>query len=104
MLLGALRLLMGASSRREAVGPDGDESVVDGRFLFTGAEEVTLRRRVTTEGRSKAYVDGSMVPAKALRERTRGDIEVVGQLDHMLLTTPNGARRLVDGALTGVGT
>ncbi|MEA2002830.1 MAG: AAA family ATPase [Actinomycetota bacterium] len=103
MLLGALRLLMGTASRRESVGPFGDESVVDGRFMFESDDEVTIRRRVTSEGRSKAYVDGSMVPAKALQERTGGRIEVVGQHDHMLLATPSGARRLVDSALSPAG-
>ncbi len=103
MLLGALRLLMGTSSRRESVGPFGDEAVVDGRFLFQPHEEVTIRRRVTSEGRSKAYVDDSMVPAKALQERTGGHVEVVGQHDHMLLATPSGARRLVDSALSPAG-
>lgn len=102
MLLGALRLLMGASSRRESVGPAGDEAVVDGRFLFDEGE-LTLRRRVTSEGRSKAYVDGSMVPAKALLERMGSRVEVVSQHDHMLLTTRNGARQLVDSSLTGKG-
>jgi DNA repair protein RecN (Recombination protein N) len=100
MLLGALRMLLGASSRRELVGPSSPESVVDGRFLF-GDDEVTLRRRVTSEGRSKAYIDGNMVPARALQEKTDGRVEVVGQHDHMLLTTRRGARRLVDGALGG---
>ena len=102
MLLGALRLLLGASSRRDLVGPFGDESVVDGRLLL-GGDEVTLRRRVTAEGRSKAYVDGAMVPAKALAERTAGSIEVVGQHDHMLLTSAGGARELVDSALSDKG-
>ncbi|MDJ0954099.1 MAG: AAA family ATPase [Acidimicrobiia bacterium] len=103
MLLGALRLLMGAASRRELVGPFAGEAVVDGRFVVDGEEEVTLRRRVTGEGRSKAYVDGSMVPAKALQERMSGRVEVVGQHDHMLLTTAHGARTLVDGALGPAG-
>ncbi len=102
MLLGALRLLMGASSRRDLVGPFGAEATVDGRLVL-GDDEVTLRRRVTGEGRSKAYVDGAMVPAKALTERTTGRIEVVGQHDHMLLTSASGARRLVDSALDGAG-
>ena len=102
MLLGALRLLMGAPSKREAVGPSDIESVVDGRFLFN-EEEVTLRRRVTAEGRSKAYVDGGMVPAKALQERTAGHVEVIAQNDHMLLTTEGGARRLLDSALSEEG-
>jgi DNA repair protein RecN (Recombination protein N) len=103
MLLGALRLLMGFSSRRELVGPFADEAAVDGRFLFNGDEEVTLRRRVTGAGRSKAYIDGSMVPAKALQERLGDRVEVVGQHDHMLLTTRGGARRLVDSNLSAAG-
>jgi len=103
MLLGALRLLMGTSSRRDLVGGFGDESVVDGRFIFQPEEEVTIRRRVTAEGRSKAYLDGSMVPAKALQERTAARVEVVGQHDRMLLTTAGGARRLVDSALGAGG-
>ena len=103
MLLGALRLLMGTASRRASVGPFGDEAVVDGRFMFAEGDEVTLRRRVTSEGRSRAYVDGSMVPARALLERTTGRIEVVGQHDHMLLATANGARQLVDSALSPQG-
>jgi DNA repair protein RecN (Recombination protein N) len=102
MLLGALRLLMGTQSRREFVGAFGAEAVVDGRLVLAG-DEVTLRRRVTGEGRSKAYVDGAMVPAKALSERTEGHIEVVGQHDHMLLTSATGARILVDGALEAGG-
>lgn len=102
MLLGALRLLMGSAGKRELVGPVAEQSTVDGRFLL-GDDEVTLRRRVTAEGRSKAYLDGSMVPARALQERTRGSVEIVGQHDHMLLTSPGGARVLVDGALGGAG-
>ncbi len=103
MLLGALRLLMGTSARRDLVGPAGGESLVDGRFLFNDGDEVTMRRRVNREGRSKAYLDGSMVPAKALQEKTSAHIEVVGQHDHMLLTTPNGARSLVDAAFGAAG-
>ena len=102
MLLGALRLLMGVTSRRDSVGPFGDEATVDGRIVL-GDDEVTLRRRVTVDGRSKAYLDGAMVPARALAERTAGHIEVVGQHDHMLLTSSTGARRLVDSALDDDG-
>ena len=44
-----------------------------------------------------------MVPARALQERTRGHVEIVGQHEHMLLSTPAGARRLLDGALSNAG-
>ena len=63
MLLGALRLLMGASARSDSIGPDGDEALVEGRFLI-GDEELVVSRRVT-EGRSRAYMAGGMVSARA---------------------------------------
>ena len=44
-----------------------------------------------------------MVPAKALQERTASRVEVVGQHDHMLLTTSSGALRLIDEALSKSG-
>jgi len=102
MLLGALRLLTGASARRDLVGPMGEEATVDGRFI-AGGEESTVKRRVTAEGRSKAYLDGSMVPVRALQERAAGQVEVIGQHDHMMLTSQHGARQLVDGALGSAG-
>lgn len=98
MLLGALRLLIGEASSRELVGPGGDEAVVDGRFVFADGE-VTVRRRVERAGRSRAYVDTSMVPAKALQHRVAAWVEIVGQHDHLILTTPQGARELLDDTL-----
>ena len=102
MLLGALRLLTGANARRDLVGAAGAEATVDGRFVV-GDEETTVRRRVTAEGRSRAYLDGSMVPVKALQERAAGQVEVIGQHDHMMLTSRSGAQQLVDGALGAGG-
>ncbi len=98
MLLGALRLLIGANARRDLVGPANAEATVDGRFLDEDRES-TVRRRVNGEGRSKAYLNGSMVPVRALQERAEGLVEVIGQHDHMVLTSQHGARRLVDGIL-----
>lgn len=94
MLLGALRLLMGANARSDSIGPDGDEAVVEGRFLLDD-EELVVARRVT-QGRSRAYLDGSMVSAQALADRLDAHIEIVGQHDQLTLTRPREARRLLD--------
>lgn len=102
MLLGALRLLTGETSSRELVGPEADEAVVDGRFVFDDGE-VTVRRRVEREGRSRAYLDASMVPARTLQEKVATWVEIVGQHDHLVLTTPQGARRLLDETLGTAG-
>jgi len=97
MLLGALRLLIGENARSDLVGPDGEETVVEGRFVFDGVE-TTVSRRVT-DGRSRAYLDGSMVPAKAVAERVGPLVEIVGQHDQLSLTNPAELRRLIDCGL-----
>ncbi len=98
MLLGALRLLLGATARRDLVGPSGDEATVQARFTL-GEDEVSVARRISKEGRSKAYLDGLMAPLRALEERTVGAVELVAQHDHLRLTNTAEVRRLIDANL-----
>ena len=98
LLLGALRLLLGETARKDRVGPDGDMLNVEARIVIGGTEQV-VARRVTIAGRSKAYIDGAMVTARALGELVGASAEVVGQHDHLALATSAGVRRIVDGAL-----
>ena len=97
MLLGALRLLAGSGARSDLIGPDIDEATVEGRFIFDD-EELIVARRITA-GRSRAYLDGSMVAARALGDRLEGQVEIVGQHDQLSLTSPVEVRRLVDRRL-----
>ncbi len=101
LLLGALRLLSGAQASSQHVGPVGSEARVDGRFVVDDAE-VGVGRRVVAAGRSKAYLDGGAVPAGALRERVSPLVEIVGQHDHLSLTSAAGVRLLVDSAVPAV--
>jgi DNA repair protein RecN (Recombination protein N) len=101
LLLGALRLLRGDTARTDRIGPDGVEARVEGRFLV-GGEELVAARRVT-EGRSRAYLDGSMSPAGALAERLGPVVEIVGQHEHLALGRDSAARAVVDAALDGEG-
>lgn len=102
LLLGALRLLLGAQARRDMVGPFGDEATVQARFTL-GDEEAMLARRVSKLGRSKAYLDGLMAPLHQLEERTSGVVELVAQHDHLRLTKPSEIRALLDANLDGDG-
>ncbi|MFP3915646.1 MAG: DNA repair protein RecN, partial [Actinomycetota bacterium] len=103
MLLGALRLLLGGDARSDLVGPFGDEAVAEGRFLGQDGEEIGASRRLPRDGRSRAYLDGSIASARALEERVAGLVEVVGQHDHLSLNRPAEARSLVDRALDEEG-
>ena len=102
LLLGALQLLIGEPARRDQVGPEGDELRVEGRFQWVDGEHVAARR-VSREGRSRAYVDGAMVPAKALSTKTDGLVEIVAQHDHLALASAAGVRAMIDGALDAAG-
>jgi DNA repair protein RecN (Recombination protein N) len=103
LLLGALRLLLGGDSRSDLVGPFADEAVAEGRFLPSGGDEIGAARRLPREGRSRAYLDGSIASARALEERIAGQVEVVGQHDHLSLTRAGEARTLVDRVLDDEG-
>lgn len=103
LLLGALHLLLGAGAGSELVGPFGDEATVEGRLIGADGIEMIAVRRLTRNGRSRAYLDGSLASADALEQRTVGVVEVVGQNDHVSAGRPSEVRALVDGALDDEG-
>jgi len=97
VMLGALRLLTGESASKGLIGPHGD--VADVSALFIGDSE-HVARRVVSEGRSKAYLDGSITTASALGETLGSKVSIVGQHDQHTITSSSGVRRLVDASLT----
>ncbi len=103
LLLGALRLLLGETSKPDLIGPFGDEATVDGRFITAGGTEIAASRRMPRTGRSRAYLDGTVASAAALDEATTGMVEIIGQHDQLSLMRPSEARRLVDAVLDGDG-
>jgi len=98
LLLGAIRLLLGAQARRDIVGPFGAEATVQARFTLAEGEAL-LARRVGRQGRSKTYLDGLMVPLHHLEQRTAGVVELVAQHDHLRLTQTAEVRAMLDAAL-----
>ena len=101
LLLGALRLLAGENASRSGVGPQGDELSVTGRFLIDGVD-VVVQRKVTTKGKSRAYLDGEIAAAGDLRRKIGERVEVVAQHDGFRLGSPTGARTFLDDALDPV--
>ncbi|MGB9359623.1 MAG: hypothetical protein WCC01_13815 [Acidimicrobiia bacterium] len=101
LLLGALRLLRGESARKDQIGPAGDETVVQARFLTDGEEHI-LGRQVD-QRRSRATIDGSMVTAASLAESLSGVLDVVGQHDRTMLSEPRAVRRALDAAMDDEG-
>ncbi len=55
-----------------------------------------LRRIISSEGRSKAYINGSQVPLTQLRELGSLLLLIHGQHDHQLIVKPQEQRRMLD--------
>ncbi len=98
LLLGGLRLILGGSADSSAVGPYGAETRVDGLFAAEGAE-MGATRVVPATGRSRSYLEGSIVSADALKDRLGELVEIVGQHDQLTITRRAHILALIDGCL-----
>jgi DNA repair protein RecN (Recombination protein N) len=97
LLVGALTLLLGGRADPAVVRAGAEEALVEGRFCdVDGNDETVLARTVAREGRSKAWVDGRMVPLGALAESAAGLLELHGQHQHRALAVPEAQRRALD--------
>jgi len=114
VLAHALDLLLGGKPRSGIVRPGADEAYVEGVFvlppeilevpeladlrdrLTEGEEEVVLSRRVSAEGRSRAYVQGRSATAADLRELGGRLVAFFGQHEHRKLTVASAQMELLD--------
>jgi DNA repair protein RecN (Recombination protein N) len=63
--------------------------------------ECVLRRVVSREGRSRAWVNGAPVTLQTLRELGEQVVDIHGQHEHQSLTRPGVQRRILDERLDG---
>jgi len=63
---------------------------------LTGDTECILRRVISSEGRSKAYINGSQVPLVQLKEIGQLLINIHGQHDHQLIVKSSQQCKLLD--------
>lgn len=59
-------------------------------------EQLFLRRIITADGRSKAYVNGTPVPARLLQQIGEICLDLHGQHEHQALLHPDFQRQIVD--------
>ena len=68
MVVQAIELLTGGRADPSMVRNGAEEASVEGRFEMPGGEEVVLRRVIPADGRSRAYLNGSLARAADLGE------------------------------------
>ena len=96
ILVEAVGLLLGARASADLVRTGELQATIEAIFE-DGGEEVIVRREITSQGRSRSYIDGSLATAGALRERAHHLVELHGQHEHQSLLDPLTHLPLLDG-------
>ena len=71
ILVEAVGLLLGGRASGELVRTGEDAATVEAIFQ-RGDHEIVIRRELTAQGRSRAFIDGTLVTAGALKEHAAG--------------------------------
>ncbi len=111
MLVDALALLLGGRADSGLVRPGASRAVVEGAFDVPGAAlrkrveslgldlddgRVVVRREVSAEGRSRAWVNGSPTTASVLGELGAIVVDLHGQHETESLLRPDAQRDMLD--------
>jgi DNA repair protein RecN (Recombination protein N) len=98
ILVGAVGLLLGGRAASDLVRTGEDAAVIQAIFELPGADrrELVVRREITSQGRSRAFVDGALVSASTLKEMASGLVELHGQHEHQALLDAGSHLDLLD--------
>ncbi len=110
ILMDALSLLLGGRAEPDCIRAGAEEASVEGTFRRTPllggrleelglpdlGDELLVRRVVGRGGRSRAWVNGSLVTVGVLSRLMRGVVEIAGQHEHTALLDPGEHLGLLD--------
>src|ERR1700722_8039899 len=113
ILVDALQLLAGGRAGAEVVRHGSERAEIAGTFDLAqaprelkqwleeqslgGSEDLIIRRVVSSDGRSRAYLNGQSVPLQLLREAGNILIDIHGQHEFQSLMRTSAQRELLDG-------
>jgi DNA repair protein RecN (Recombination protein N) len=102
ILVEAVGLLIGGRASADLIRTGESQATVQGVFENSSASsaqangELIVRREVTSQGRSRAFVNDVLVSAAALKDHTAALVELHGQHEHQTLLDPQSHLALVD--------
>src|SRR6188768_1259175 len=96
ILVEAVGLLLGARASADLVRTGEVQATIEAIFEHPTDGEVIVRREVTSQGRSRSYINGSLATAGGLRELSERLVELHGQHEHQSLLDPLSHLPLVD--------
>ena len=88
ILVEAVGLLLGGRASGDLVRTGEDAAAIEAIFE-SGGEELLVRREITAQGRSRAFINGALATAGALKDLSSRLIELHGQHEHQTLLDPS---------------
>ena len=95
ILVEAVGLLLGGRASGDLVRTGEEHATVEAIFE-TGGEELVVRREISANGRSRAFVNDELATAGALKDLSARLVELHGQHEHQTLLEPASHVRVLD--------
>jgi DNA repair protein RecN (Recombination protein N) len=96
ILVEAVGLLLGGRASQDLVRTGEDLATVEAVFEEDDGTEIVVRREITAQGRSRAFVSGALATAAALKDLSHRLVELHGQHEHQQLLDPEQHIPLLD--------
>lgn len=101
ILVEAVGLLLGGRASQDLVRTGADLATIQAQFDLDG-RELVVRREITAQGRSRAFIDGQLATAGALKDLSARLVELHGQHEHQALLDAQSHLPVLD-AYAGLG-
>jgi DNA repair protein RecN (Recombination protein N) len=96
ILVGAVGLLVGGRASADLVRTGEETATVQAVFEAPDGRELIVRREVSAQGRSRAFVNEALVTSTALRDAAGSLVDLHGQHEHQVLLDPSAHLDLLD--------
>jgi DNA repair protein RecN (Recombination protein N) len=96
ILVEAVGLLLGGRAAHDLIRTGEDLATVEALFETEDGSELIVRREITSQGRSRAFINGALATAAALKDISNRLVELHGQHEHQQLLDPAQHLSLLD--------
>jgi DNA repair protein RecN (Recombination protein N) len=100
ILVEAVGLLLGARASADLVRTGEPQAAIEAIFEAEDGRELIVRREITSQGRSRSFINGALATAGALRDLSQRLVELHGQHEHQALLDPQTHLPLLDSYAT----
>src|SRR5688572_14739417 len=96
ILVSGIGLLVGGRASSDLIRTGEDLATVQALFDGPNGEDLILKREITSQGRSRAFINDDLVTTAALKEAGRALVGLHGQHEHQQLLDPASHLAVID--------